>query len=77
MICARGAKLSNKRFAHRTSPCQGDSGGPLVSDTPSGPRVVGVVSFGPRLCGAPYAPVVYARVSDDIAFISNALATPL
>jgi secreted trypsin-like serine protease len=77
MICARGPKLGKKKFAGRTSPCAGDSGGPLISDTPAGPRLVGTVSFGPRLCGDPFAPVVYARVSDDLAFINAAVVAPL
>lgn len=31
--------------------CGGDSGGPLEVDTPSGRRLVGLVSFGPVQCG--------------------------
>jgi secreted trypsin-like serine protease len=77
MICARGAKLGKKKYSGRTSPCAGDSGGPLISDTPAGPRLVGTVSFGPRLCGDPFAPVVYARISDDLGFINAALVAPL
>jgi trypsin len=78
MICARGAKLNpNRRFSGLTSPCAGDSGGPLVADTPSGARLVGVTSFGPRLCGDPFAPVVYSRVADDLGFIAAALAVPV
>ena len=76
MICAQGAPLKKGRFAPRTSPCGGDSGGPLVADTPAGPRLVGTVSFGPSLCGLPFAPVAFARVSDDLDFIAAALAAP-
>jgi secreted trypsin-like serine protease len=78
MICARGARLRpGRRFSGLTSPCAGDSGGPLVADTPGGPRLVGVTSFGPRLCGDPFAPVVYSRVADDLDFIAASLAAPL
>lgn len=76
MICAQGAPLKKGRFAPRTSPCGGDSGGPLVADTPAGARLVGTVSFGPSLCGLPFAPVAFARVSDDLDFIAAALAAP-
>ena len=78
MICARGAKLNpNRRFSGLTSPCAGDSGGPLVADTPAGARLIGVTSFGPRLCGDPFAPVVYSRIADDLGFIASALAVPV
>jgi hypothetical protein len=46
--------------------CNGDSGGPLVGADPATPaawRLIGVVSWGPGLCGVPgEAPGVYARV---------------
>jgi elastase-2 len=76
MVCAQGSPLKKGRYAPRTSPCGGDSGGPLVADTPGGPRLVGSVSFGPGLCGLPFSPVVFARVSDDLDFIASAVVQP-
>jgi secreted trypsin-like serine protease len=76
MICAQGAPIKKGRLAPRTSPCGGDSGGPLIADTPNGPRLVGAVSFGPSLCGLPFAPVVYARVADDLDFLVSAVLQP-
>jgi secreted trypsin-like serine protease len=76
MICAQGAPIKKGRLAPRTSPCGGDSGGPLIADTPNGPRLVGAVSFGPSLCGLPFAPVVFARVADDLDFLVAAVLQP-
>jgi trypsin len=74
MICALGRKLRHKKF-NRTA-CVGDSGGPLIADRPSGPRLVGVVSFGGGagffpLCGFRKLPSVYAKVSEGRDFISS------
>jgi secreted trypsin-like serine protease len=72
MICALGPKRRHPgRFKIHTSACSGDSGGPLVADTPTGPAVVGTVSFGGALCGLPAAPTVYSRVSSSLDFISG------
>jgi trypsin len=72
MICALGPKRRHPgRFKIHTSACSGDSGGPLVADTPTGPVVVGTVSFGGALCGLPAAPTVYSRVSSSLDFING------
>lgn len=70
MICALGRRLARFDPAniHATA-CSGDSGGPLVADPESGPAVVGIVSFGGRVCGFAGAPTVYSRVSDAMDFI--------
>lgn len=75
-----------------TDSCQGDSGGPLVYYTRRGPRLVGIVSFGPG-CGLSGTPGVYtdvayyrgwilgamkqARPDEEIAWQEGAVATPL
>jgi secreted trypsin-like serine protease len=72
MICALGSKLTRfKPLPIHTSACSGDSGGPLVADLPSGPRQVGIVSYGGSLCGLPGAPTVYTRVSAGLDFIAT------
>jgi secreted trypsin-like serine protease len=44
--------------------CQGDSGGPLFVNSATGPRQVGVVSWGYKPCGTANRPSVYARVAE-------------
>ena len=44
--------------------CSGDSGGPLLS-TGAAPMVVGLVSFGPDVCGSAGQPASYTRVGAD------------
>lgn len=66
-ICALGART---RRGIQKSSCFGDSGGPLIADTPAGPRQVGIVSYGTPICGR--GPSVFSRVSDNLAFISDA-----
>ena len=53
-----------------TDSCYGDSGGPLTIQTPSGPRLAGVVSWGEE-CGGP-TPGVYAEVPTYASFIADA-----
>jgi secreted trypsin-like serine protease len=42
--------------------CQGDSGGPMFAKTASGPRQIGITSFGAG-CGAQGYPGVYTEVN--------------
>ncbi len=46
--------------------CVGDSGSALMRDTEADPvdvtKIIGIVSFGPRLCGTQGIPGVYTRV---------------
>ena len=83
MICAQGRRAPRwsritrpvRRFIGGrifTSPCRGDSGGPLVADTPGGPRIVGIVSFGGAVCGARRFPAVYQRIAEYLPFIQGA-----
>ncbi len=48
--------------------CQGDSGGPLVYDSPNGPRLAGITSWGEGCAEEPY-PGVYARVSSFVGWV--------
>jgi MYXO-CTERM domain-containing protein len=52
--------------------CEGDSGGPALLNTPNGPRVAGVTSFGDPACVMLGASV---RVSPLSSFIQSYLAT--
>ena len=73
MICALGRRL--RRFGRpplHSSACTGDSGGPLVASTPTGPKQIGIVSFGGAICGIPPAPTVYSRVASGLGFIAGA-----
>jgi secreted trypsin-like serine protease len=69
-LCVAGARLPG-RHGIRRSDCFGDSGGPLIADTTSGPRQVGVVSYGTdALCGK--GPSVFSRVAGGLGFILGA-----
>lgn len=83
MVCASGRPFvqavsgRSKRDVQRAT-CFGDSGGPLLADTPTGPRLLGVTSYGgiyPRrfgfvACGLKGFPDVYTRVSAYLPFIA-------
>ncbi|KAG8233779.1 hypothetical protein J437_LFUL003850 [Ladona fulva] len=74
-LCAGGEKDRDS--------CEGDSGGPLSrpeevetgNSTSDSPRhvLIGVVSFGSRLCGSTRIPGVYSRVSRYLDWILDNL----
>ncbi|XP_073537215.1 granzyme A-like [Phyllobates terribilis] len=65
MMCA-GAPNKN----HKADTCKGDSGGPLICNG----KYVGLVSFGPKECGAPDLPGVYTRLTDNyLQWIQNTI----
>ena len=83
MICAAGqpfavASSGRKKRQIQRNTCFGDSGGPLLADTPAGPRLLGVTSYGglypPNFgfvaCGLKGFPDVYMRVSAFQSFIT-------
>jgi hypothetical protein len=55
------------------STCRGDSGGALTF-TNGAPKVVGIVSWGPRVCAGDGEPSVYTRVSSYLPWIKQAMA---
>ena len=63
-VCALGEGGSDS--------CQGDSGGPLVHYGKKGPRLVGIVSFGPG-CGIEGTPGTYTDVAYYRAWILGAM----
>ncbi|MGB2078341.1 MAG: S1 family peptidase [Vibrio sp.] len=60
----------------RSGPCGGDSGGPLLAQINGQPLQVGVVSFGPVLCGNPDVSYqsVYTEVADFQDWIAQVLS---
>ena len=56
LFCAVG-KLENM------DTCDGDSGGPVQAKIGNQIFVIGITSFGPKICGNPYFPGVYTRLS--------------
>ena len=82
MVCASGqtfviALAGKKKRGVQRATCFGDSGGPLLADTPTGPRLIGITSYGgiyPNrfafiACGLKGFPDVYTRVSAYLGFI--------
>lgn len=53
--------------------CSGDSGGPLIMSGPIGPPYlqIGVVSYGPVLCGQMNVPGIYTSVSQYRNWVEN------
>lgn len=68
-ICAGGEKGHDS--------CAGDSGGPLVKpmSTPIGGRyfLLGIVSYGPTVCGTKNVPAIYTKVSAYMTWILDNL----
>ncbi|XP_059050732.1 phenoloxidase-activating enzyme-like [Achroia grisella] len=64
-ICAGGEK-------NRDS-CKGDSGGPLMYQNQRIYEAVGLVSYGPTVCGQEKIPAVYTKVYDYISWIRDQL----
>lgn len=50
---------------------QGDSGGPLMMPKGKQYYLIGIVSFGPRVCGARGIPGVYTKVSSFVRWIDE------
>jgi secreted trypsin-like serine protease len=82
MLCASGSRFAAPIPGRGLKPvarsgCFGDSGGPLIAATPAGPRLLGVLSYGPVYpdrfetvaCGLKGFPDVYTRVASGRAFI--------
>lgn len=82
MVCASGpafltATSGRKKRAVQRATCFGDSGGPLIANTATGPRLIGVTSYGGIYpsnfsfvaCGLKGFPDVYTRVSAFLPFI--------
>merc|ERR1719430_2741861 len=72
-ICAGGQKGKDS--------CVGDSGSGLLRSLPDPSRggvsrsdLIGIVSFGPRLCGTEGVPGVYSRVESFLPWILDVLA---
>jgi len=53
--------------------CVGDSGSGLMRQVNGRWQLIGVVSFGPSLCGTPNVPGVYARVNSYLPWILDTL----
>ena len=60
-LCTRDPRMADPSYPGPfVSACFGDSGSPLLASGPSGVRLVGVVSWGPR-CGEERDPEIYAN----------------
>ena len=71
MICAGDADGGE-------AACSGDSGGPLVipkSSTDDTAVVIGVSSFGPKICGSKGLPSIYTYVTKYIDWIKPKMET--
>ena len=69
-LCAVGPN------AGKPDACPGDSGGPLLGGQGFASKLVGIVSFGGRVCGDPRAPTVFTRVSAYAGWIAQQAGGP-
>ncbi|XP_037944136.1 phenoloxidase-activating enzyme-like [Teleopsis dalmanni] len=65
-ICAQGEPHNDV--------CRGDSGGPFMMEINRRLTIMGIVAFGPRICGITNFPGVYTRVSSYISWIIQQMA---
>jgi trypsin len=71
-VCAFGEQTGADQY---DDSCFGDSGGPLIADSPRGALLVGIVSYGGRLCGVK-KPGVYTQVASNLDFIARKAGLP-
>ncbi|WP_375320339.1 trypsin-like serine protease [Aliivibrio logei] len=71
-VCAKGSSFDDSNLV--TATCQGDSGGPLIWDNNGVKTQIGIVSFGPSVCGdgALVAQSVFTDVSQYADWIRKA-----
>lgn len=74
-LCAQGQPMNDV--------CRGDSGGPFMDDGTSGllnangrHTLLGIVAFGPTLCGVSTIPGVYTAVNSYTNWIYDSIGMP-
>ena len=53
-----------KNDEEKSDTCEGDSGGPIQLEIDDRTWILGITSFGPKICSDPNQPGVYTRVSE-------------
>ncbi|QQP36173.1 Serine protease easter [Caligus rogercresseyi] len=66
-------KSNLRRRREKQDSCSGDSGSTLMQEYQLQYTAVGVVSFGPKLCGTEGVPGVYTRVRNYMDWILDSL----